>query len=108
MSLFSNRVNNTTYCDEVIVKITHPFLIFHGKSFIVVGQYKRNETLFLECKEKLDGQIMAFPASITDFSDQDEYLSNTNIDLKLKSHFTIQGLQEAVFILDNTVKMSTK
>jgi len=71
----------------------------------VTGQFERLGVLFLECQEKPGGQVMAFPASITDFSRQ---TVNDTLDLEIKTYFTIQGLQEVAFILDSIVGMSTE
>ena len=95
---------DTSHCDEVIITITHPFINNYGVKYLVVGQHQRSDTLFLQCVKKQGGQITTFPASITDFPMRP---GQVPIDVDVKSFFTIQGLNEAAFILDNAVQMST-
>ena len=98
------RGQDTSNCDEVIITITHPFINNYGEKYLVVGQHQRGDTLFLQCVKKQDGQIATFPASITDFPTRP---GQVPIDMDVKSFFTIQGLNEAAFILDNSLHVST-
>jgi len=68
---------------------------------MVIGQFERLGVLFLECVEKPGAQVVTFPASITDYSTQTDQTENTALNLEMKTHFTIQGLQEVAFILDS-------
>ena len=79
-------------------------MTFYGKKYLIVSQYERNGAQFLCCVEKPGTQVVTFPAAITDFSEQPE---QTALNLDVKSHFTIPGLEEVGFILDNALELST-
>jgi hypothetical protein len=85
--------------------ITHPFMDFYGKKFLVVGYYERANTLFLRCVEKPGDQVRMFPASITDYSAEPR---QDTLESETKTHFTIQGLNDVAFILDNALGVSTQ
>jgi len=94
-----------TLADAARIKITHPFLDFTGKEFIVVTQYIRNEQLYLQCTDDAGCRVISIPASYTDYAkEQSNYERVTSVK---NSHFTVAALSEAETILNNALKMST-
>ena len=80
-------------------------MVYNGRRYLVVGQYLRCNTMFLQCVENPGDPIQTFPATITDFLAQSE---QDAVNLEMKTLFTIQGLNDVAFILDNALKASTK
>ena len=79
-------------------------MVFSGKKYLVISQFRRCNTLFLRCVEELGGLVSTFPATITDFPDE----PNPEIsELDGRTHFTIQALNEVAYILDKAQRMST-
>ena len=98
---------NATLTDGTRLKVTHPFLKFAGKEYVLTGQYVRCGQLFLQCVDDVERKIVTMPASFTDYyhlcSD------NNKMDTPSKDvHFTLETLSEANDLLMNALKMSTE
>ena len=96
--------HNTGQCEQSHIVITHPFMVFCGKKYLVVGQYHHGGTLYLRCVDEPNGQVLTFPSSITDYPAES---NQANLDVGAKTYFTIQGLMDAAFILDSAPDLST-
>ena len=78
---------------------------FKGKKFKVVGQIQRCKAEIFICTTEDEAHIVRIPAAITNYNDVSE---KSSCDEETISHFTIFGLNEVAFILENTTNMSTE
>lgn len=79
-------------------------MAFRGRKYLVTGHFYRGGMLFLRCAAEPDGRVSIIPASITDYPVE---INQAYLDLGAKTHFTIQGLNDAASILENALKTST-
>lgn len=95
---------NATISNDTRLTVTHPFLSYHGKEYILVSQYMRCGILYLQCIDESEHRIITLPASFTDFKDISKIDSTSRIK---ESYFTIQSLSEVESLINKTKKLST-
>ena len=93
-----------TLTDATRVKVTHPFLEFSGKEYVVVSQYMRVGHLYLQCVDDAERRIVTVPASFTDY---DPHSAIGKYAPCRGTHFTIKALAEADGILSRASRVST-
>jgi len=96
---------NATIIDGTRIKITHPYLDFSGKEYILAAQYIRCGRLFLQCVDETKRRIITIPASFTDYTNDPLFIKDIS---DIKSHFTLESLSEVDSILNDSLKMSTE
>jgi len=95
----------TALTNDIRVKITHPFLDFNGKEYVVASQYMRCGRLFFQCIDEEKSRIITVPASFTEY--YEGYQVSTDASAN-KTCFTIKSLIEVNNVLNGIEKTSTK
>ena len=99
----SQTKHNATISDADRLTVTHPYLSFYGKEYLLVDQYIRCNELILRCIEEEENKIITIPAVFTDYYEIQTGLTNSDS----KTYFTIQGLTQVASIIGHVVGMST-